>query len=150
MEKENVWGKIRKTVVDGVTIAAEKTEEYTKLGKAKIDVLAVKRKMTKKQTELGEIVYKGIKEGGAVSVMDTDLVREIIVEMGTLENELGEKQRVFDELRNKAESDVESVKEKAKSSVEGIKSKAKTKVDQMRKKGESKTEEVKTESGVEV
>jgi hypothetical protein len=149
MEKENVWGKIRKSVVDGVTIAAEKTEEYTKLGKAKIDVLAVKRKMTKKQTELGEIVYKAVKEGTA-GIMDSDMVRDIIVEMGTLENEMTEKQRVFDELRNKAESDVETVKEKARSSVEGIKSKAKSKVDQMRKKGESKTEELKNESEVEV
>lgn len=134
MEKENVWGKIRKSVVDGVTIAAEKTEEYTRLGKAKLDVLAVKRKITKKQTDLGALIYEAVKEGRSDGVMDSDPIRNMVVEMGILDNEMAEKERVYHDLRTRAESDVEAVREKAMSGVEEIKSKAKSKVERMRRK----------------
>jgi hypothetical protein len=134
MEKGNVWNKIRTSVVDGVTIAVEKTEEYTRLGKAKIDVLAVRRKIVRKQADLGALIYQAVKEGRTGMVMDSDPVRDIIVELELLDNELSENERVYNELRAKAESDVAAVREKAMSEVSEIKSKAKAKVERIKRK----------------
>ena len=36
---EKLWERIRKSVVEGVSVAAEKTEEFTKLGKLKLEIL---------------------------------------------------------------------------------------------------------------
>ena len=51
----DLWEKVRKSVIDGVQIAAEKTEELTKLGKIKIEILNIKRKISKNFTESKEI-----------------------------------------------------------------------------------------------
>lgn len=139
MEKENVWGRIRKTVLDGVTIAAEKTEEYTRLGKAKLDVLTVKRNVAAKRTELGAMVYSAVREGAGATVLDSSAARDLIAEMDALENDLGEKKKVYDDLRGRAESDVAAVKAKAKSGMKEIKSRTKSEVRRVRAKVAAKT-----------
>lgn len=141
METENVWERIRKTVVDGVTIAAEKTEEYTRLGKAKLDVLAVKRKITKLQTDLGAHIYQAVNEGRTDGVFDSEAVKGMVNELRGLETELGQKDVVYQDLRSRAQADVEEVKKKAKSGMEDIKSKTKSQVNRMKKKAESETEQ---------
>jgi uncharacterized membrane protein len=90
---QNLWDKIRKSVVEGVTIAAEKTEEYTKLGKAKIEILNTKRKISAKFTELGSILYDAI-----------NAIKEF-------ESELESKEQKFEEMKNKPESEDKTDKE---------------------------------------
>lgn len=94
-----LWEKISKTVVDGVTTAAEKTEEYTKLGKAKIDVLAVKRKITKNFTELGGILYETAKTGKTGDAFKNPEVTALIDSLKGLEKELEEKDALFEALK---------------------------------------------------
>jgi hypothetical protein len=141
MDTENVWEKIRKTVVDGVNMAAEKTEEYTRMGKAKLDVLAVKRKMTKLHTDLGAHIYQVAKDGNPEGVFESDPVKNMVNELRDLETELVQKDQVYQELRNRAQTDVEEVKKKAKSGIEEIKTKTKARVNRMKKKAEGETGE---------
>ena len=136
MDTGNVWEKIKKTVVDGVAIAAEKTEEYTRLGKAKLEVLAVKRKITKLQTDLGAHIYRAAKDGKTDGVFDSEAVKGMVGELRDLETEFDQKEAEFQDLRGRAKADVEEVKKKAKSGMEEIKTKTKAQVNRMKKKAE--------------
>ena len=66
---EKLWQRIRKSVAEGVSVAAEKTEEFTKLGKLKFEILNTKRKISKTFTELGSMTYDAFK-GGKTNEMD--------------------------------------------------------------------------------
>ncbi|MBT4484390.1 MAG: hypothetical protein HOC71_12020 [Candidatus Latescibacteria bacterium] len=99
------WGKIKKSVAEGVSTAAEKTEEYTKMGKAKLDVLGVKHKISKKFTELGGIVYDAAKDNKTKEVFQSPEVQVLIKSLNELEAELGEKESSFEELKNTSETE---------------------------------------------
>jgi hypothetical protein len=139
MLKKDVWGKIKKTVADGVAAAAEKTEEFTKLGRAKIDILSLKRSITQKRTDLGAVVYEAVKEGKAEGALAAPVVKGLIGEIDKLEKDLAKRQAAFDDLKRKAGSDMADVKKKAKAGVKTIAKKAKTKVGEIKKKARAKT-----------
>lgn len=136
MAAENVWEKIRKRVFEGVNAAAEKTEEYTRMGKAKLDVLAVKRKMAKLHTDLGAHIYQSVKDGKTDGVFESETVKNMVNELRDMETELVQKDQVYQELRDRAKTDVEEMKKKAKSGMEEIKTKTKARVNRMKKKAE--------------
>ena len=98
MAKQDLWEKIKKSVVDGVSTAAEKTEEYTKLGRAKFDVLATKRKISKQFTELGGKIYEEVKDGKEKEVFDSPEIKVIIASINDLEKELDEKEEPLESL----------------------------------------------------
>ncbi|MCD6308728.1 MAG: hypothetical protein J7M24_07015 [Candidatus Latescibacteria bacterium] len=108
---EKLWGKIKKSVVDGVQTAAGKTEEYTRLGKAKLDILAVKRKISKSFTELGGIVYDGVKEKKGADTLKTDEVATLVDTLDALEEELREKEAALEDMTKKEDEDVKDGKE---------------------------------------
>ena len=101
----DLWEKIRKSVIDGVQIAAEKTEELTKLGKIKIEILNIKRKISKNFTELGGITYEAIKEGTAKEELESDKVNTIIETLKGLDSELEEKDKLYEDSAKKEESE---------------------------------------------
>ncbi len=102
---QDLWEKIKKSVVEGVTIAAEKTEEYTKLGKAKIEILNTKRKISAKFTELGSILYDAIKDGSTDEVIKSDKVEELVDVIKGFESELESKEQKFEEMKKKPQQE---------------------------------------------
>ena len=138
MEKNNMWGKIRKSVSEGVAVAAEKTEEYTKLGKAKLDILVIRRRISQKRTELGGAVYTAVKEGTAEEIFTTDHVKSLVGELDSMEAELAKTKKRYEELKRKVGSDVKEVSERAKSGVKDLTTKAKSKVNDIKKKTRAK------------
>ncbi|MFC1651036.1 hypothetical protein ACFL2X_05645, partial [Candidatus Latescibacterota bacterium] len=85
---EKLWEKIKKSVSEGVSIAAEKTEEYSKIGKNKLETLNIKRKISKTFTELGGITYDSIKAGNTEEIMKSSDVENLIDGLKKLEAEL--------------------------------------------------------------
>lgn len=100
---EKLWEKIRKSVAEGVSIAAEKTEEYTKLGKSKLEILNTKRKISKIFTELGGIIYDSIKAGNTEEILKSSIVEDLIDTLKQLESELDSKEQKFEEMKIKPE-----------------------------------------------
>ena len=98
---ETLWNKIKKSVVEGVTVAAEKTEELTKLGKVKIEILNTKRKITVKFSELGSIVYDAVRKGTEKDEIASEKVKKLVAAVQKLEEELAEKERQFEEIHKK-------------------------------------------------
>jgi len=102
---ETLWEKIRKSVVNGVTVAAEKTEEFTKLGKAKIDILNTKRKISAKFTELGSILYDAIKKGNTDEAVKSAEVVGLVNAIKELESVLDGKEQKYEEMKKPPETE---------------------------------------------
>jgi len=101
----DLWQKIKKSVVEGVTAAAEKTEEYTKIGKVKIDILNIKRKISKSFTELGGVTYEAIKGDTLGEALKTEKVHELITSIEKLESELESREADFAAMTGKEGAD---------------------------------------------
>lgn len=101
----DLWEKIRKSVIDGVQAAAEKTEELTKLGKIKIEILNIKRKISKNFTELGGITYEAIKESTTKEELKSDKVNAIIEKLKELDSELEAKEKLYEDSTKKGKSE---------------------------------------------
>ena len=98
---EKLWEKIRKSIAEGVSVAAEKTEEYTKLGKSKLEILSTKRKISKIFAELGGIIYDSIKAGNTEEILKSSIVEDLIDTLKQLESELDSKEQKFEEMKKK-------------------------------------------------
>jgi hypothetical protein len=138
MGKNDMWGKIRKTVTEGVAIAAEKTEEYAKLGKAKLDILATRRKISQKRTELGGIVYAAMKDGKEKEILTAKNLKSLVGELDTLETELARTKKQYDTMKKKAQADFTDVKKAAETGVKDLTARAKTKVSELKNKSKPK------------
>ena len=102
---ENLWKRIRKSVAEGVSIATEKSEEFTKLGKLKLEIMNTKRKISKSFTELGGLTYDAFKEGKTNEIAKSSEVKELISSIKELEAELDGKEQKFDEMKKKSEKE---------------------------------------------
>ena len=102
MEMEKLWERVKKSVVEGATFAAEKTEERTKLGKAKIEILNTKHRISKSFTELGGLAYDSLKAGKADEVAKSKEIKAVISSIQKLEKELDEKEKAYEEMRKSA------------------------------------------------
>ena len=111
---ENLWGKIKKSVIEGASYAAEKTEELTKLGKLKIKILNVKRKISGQFSELGSITFEAIKAETVEKELASDTVKALIETIKELESELETKEKQYDELSKKSGSEETSEESETK------------------------------------
>ena len=98
---EKLWKRIKKSVAEGVSIATEKSEEYTKLGKLKLEILNTKRKISKSFTELGGITYDALKGGKANEIAKSSEVKDLVNNIKELEAELDGIEQQFDEMKKK-------------------------------------------------
>ena len=105
---EDLWGKIKKSVMDGASFAAEKTEELTKLGKVKIEILNLKRKISNNFTELGGITYEALKSENVEEELKSEKVNALISTIKELESELETKENIYDEMSKKSNSEGET------------------------------------------
>ena len=108
---EDLWGKIKKTVMEGVNIAAEKTEELTKLGKVKLDILNLKYKISRKFTELGGITYEAIKKDDVSKTLKSENTVALIEAIKKLESDLESKEKRYEEMVKKAKGEKKAKKE---------------------------------------
>ena len=103
MVMAKLWERISKSIVNGVTIAAEKTEEFTKIGKAKLEILNTKRKISKSFTELGGITYDAIKAEKTKEFFESREVEELVNTLKELEADLDSKEETYEDLKKKTE-----------------------------------------------
>ena len=99
MEMENLWKRVKKSIKEGATYAAEKTEELTKLGKAKVEILTVKHNISKSFTELGGLCYDFLKEDKAGDIAKSKEVKALVVSIKKLEKELDVKEKAYEEMK---------------------------------------------------
>ena len=112
MEMEKLWVRVKKSVVESATFAAEKTEELTKLGKAKIEILNTKHKISKSFTELGGLAYDSLKAGKADEMVKSKGIKAVIASIQKLEKELVEKEKAYEEVKQTSTENTSKKKKK--------------------------------------
>ena len=100
----SLWEDIKKTVKEGFSTAAEKTEEYTKIGKLKVDILNIKRNIDKTFTDLGRDVYSLSKGAKKSDVTKNEKVIKQINQIDELKAKLKAKEAEIDTIRKESAS----------------------------------------------
>jgi len=98
----SLWEDIKKTVKEGFSTAAEKTEEYTKIGKLKVDILNIKRNIDKTYTDLGRDVYSLIKGAQKNDLAKNEKVAKHIKQIDELKAKLKAKEAEIDAVRKES------------------------------------------------
>lgn len=107
-----LWKDIKKTLKEGVSIAAEKTEEYTKIGKVKVEILNVKRNIDKTFAELGQEAYDLIKKDKTSPLAQNDKIKKLTATIEDLKKSLKEKEAEIETIKKEAIKKGEKPKKK--------------------------------------
>lgn len=83
-----LWENIKKSLIEGLQSASDKTSEYTKIGRIKIDILGLKKEIEEKLVELGGRLYHLAAEDNRYDVKDEKEIIHLIEKIKKLEEEL--------------------------------------------------------------
>ena len=122
------WDDFQRMFKKGVTVVAQKTDEYTKIGKIKVDIIAIKRDMDKQNTQLGSLVYQMLAVEKNTKVSTNEDVKAFVETIKGLNEKLEQKKAELEAVRKEYgvseeetaavepidEAEVEEVKEEAK------------------------------------
>lgn len=98
----SLWKDIKKTVKDGISVAAEKTEEYTKIGKIKVEILNINRNIDKAHTKLGQEVYTLMKSKSPGDISKNAKTLKLVSEIDKLKASLKAKEKEIKEVKKEA------------------------------------------------
>ncbi len=99
-----LWEDIKKKLKEGVTVAAEKTEEYTKIGKVKVEILNINRNIDKTFTNLGREVYTLIDKKKGAEISKNKKVVELVAKIKDLKSSLAAKEAEIEAIKQEASS----------------------------------------------
>ena len=109
------WEDVKKTVKQGLSVAAEKTEEYTRIGKIKVDIMGIKKDIDKTYREMGMGVYELLDKKQAAAIAKDKILLELKVKIDNLKQTLKDKEAEIEEIRKEnpdmKDVDIEEVKE---------------------------------------
>jgi hypothetical protein len=95
----SIWDDLKKSVKDGLSVAAAKTEEYTKIGKAKLDLMNLNKNLNTAFHDLGVTVF-GQASGGVKTAASQDpQVREHVGRIEKLQQDIRDKEKEIEEIR---------------------------------------------------
>ena len=94
-----LWDDIKKTVKEGVSVAAEKTEEYTKIGKVKVDILNIKRNIDKLYEDLGKQVYDLLSQGKKGDLASNKRIGELFTKLKEQTAALKKKESEIEDIK---------------------------------------------------
>lgn len=116
-----LWEDIKRTVKEGVSVAAEKTEEYTKIGKVKVDVLNIKRNIEKLYEDLGKAVYELVSSGKKADLASNTKVETLVKKLDDQKEILKKKEDEIEAIKKEVSKKAKSRKEAQKKDEEGAK-----------------------------
>ena len=100
----SLWEDIKKTVKQGVSVAAEKTEEYTKIGKLKVEIMNMKRNLDKTFAELGQEAYTNLKGSKKGDLTKNEKITELLSKIDDQKAALKGKEDEIEALRQEDSS----------------------------------------------
>ena len=94
------WDDLAGFFKKGVSVVAQKTDEYTKIGKIKVDVIGIKREIDKQHTAIGKKVYQLIAEEKNTKIATNEEIKEAIDKVKELNVKLSQKKEELEAVRN--------------------------------------------------
>jgi len=101
----SLFEDITKGIKEGITVVADKTDEYTKIGRLKVEILGVKRNIEKKFTELGGRVYHAVAVDKVANVGEDAQVKLLVSQIGNLEQKLNDKNAEIEKVKTTKEAE---------------------------------------------
>lgn len=122
----SVLDEILEKIKEGVSVIADRTDEYTKIGKLKVEMVNLKRNIEATFTALGGRVYRFLVEDGKIDATEDKEIQGYVEKIKTLEKELTEKKEKIEAVRQqKKDERTERAAEKAKQKEAQAEAKAK-------------------------
>ena len=101
---DSLWDKIKKSLVDSASVAAEKAEYLGKIGRARLDIAETRHAIRDRFADLGGVSYENLKSASAGSDLgQQDDVKQLVDTITLLEDELKKREDALSELRAEAE-----------------------------------------------
>jgi hypothetical protein len=104
----SIWDDLKKSVKDGLSVAAAKTEEYTKIGKAKLDLMNLNKSLNAAYRELGVTAFNLTTEGAKGDFSRDHKVQELTGQIQKLQQEIRDKEKEIEEIRKGSASSAKS------------------------------------------
>jgi hypothetical protein len=95
----SMWEDLKKTVKEGLSTAAAKTEEYTKIGKAKLDMMNLNKSLNGALQDLGLEVYTQITDGAKPQPAQNPKVKGFIEKINQLKQSIREKEAEIEAIK---------------------------------------------------
>jgi hypothetical protein len=98
----SLWDDIKKTVQEGVAVAAEKTDELRKIGKVKVDIINLNRSLDKSYKDLGMAVHEHLSSGKKTAVNQVPKIKELAGAIDGLVESLKQKETEIEQIKQEA------------------------------------------------
>ena len=95
----SMWEDLKKTVKEGLTTAAAKTEEYTKIGKAKLDMMNLNKSLNGTLQDLGLEVYTQITAGAKTQPAQNPKVKGFVEKIDQLKRSIKDKEAEIEAIK---------------------------------------------------
>ncbi|OGB63888.1 MAG: hypothetical protein A2Y94_06100 [Caldithrix sp. RBG_13_44_9] len=102
-----LWDKIKKSVIDTLNEAIDKTEELTSVGRIKLEILQLEHRLDEGYTELGKFVYQNLSEQPGVLV-EEGKISELKKVIDELKEQLRKKEKELGRIREEDGVDFDS------------------------------------------
>ena len=99
--------KIKKSVIDTLNEAIDKTEELTSVGRIKLEILQLEHRLDERYTDLGKYVYQNLSEPPGILVLEGK-ISELKKAIDELEEQLREKEKELGRIREEDGIDFDS------------------------------------------
>jgi len=105
---DSLWDKIKQSLVDSASAAAEKAEYLGKIGRARLDIAETRHAIRDRFADLGGLAYENLQSASAGSDMAANEdVKRLIDTISSLEDELKTREEALSDLRADAEDSEE-------------------------------------------
>ncbi len=98
----SLWEDIKNKLIKSLSIAVDKTEEYSLIGKAKVDILNIKKNIDKTHRLLGEEVYPAIVKDQASALAQNKKVKNLLQKIDELKKSLSAKEKEIEAIKKEA------------------------------------------------
>ena len=102
LDDETFWDKVRRGVVEGYQLAAEKTDVYARIASRRLSIVGITRRIERTYAEIGERVYTLLTQDPDANVSEDSYVKEWIGRVRAAEEELGRKEAEIEGIRRES------------------------------------------------
>jgi hypothetical protein len=95
----SIWDDLKKSVKDGLSVAAAKTEEYTRIGKAKLDLMNLNKNLSASFRDLGVRAFDMTTEAAKGDFSRDARVQELAGRIQKLQQDIRDKEKEIEEIR---------------------------------------------------
>jgi len=99
---DSLWDKIKQSLIDSASVAAEKAEYLGKIGRARLDIAETRHAIRDRFADLGGMVYERLQSDSAENIGQSSDVQDLMKDISGLESELKSREDSLEQLRKEA------------------------------------------------